>query len=54
MNIRAYMRPCCGWADDVRVVLRKYSLIYEEIDIDADSEARAEMERLTGQVSAVR
>src|SRR5574344_913761 len=50
MNIRAFMRPCCGWADDVRVVLRKYSLIYEEIDIDADSEARAEMERLTGQV----
>lgn len=50
MKIRAYLRPHCGWADDVRVVMRKYALAYEDIDIEADAVGQAEMERLSGQV----
>lgn len=50
MKIRAYLRPQCGWADDVRRVLRKYALAYEDIDIVTNDASRAEMERLSGQV----
>jgi glutaredoxin len=49
MKIRAFLRPQCGWTDDVRRVLRKYALAYEDIDIDVDDSSRVEMERLSGQ-----
>lgn len=33
VQVKAYLKPTCGWSNGVRAVLRKYSLPYEDIDI---------------------
>ena len=33
MNIKAYLKPQCGWSNGVRAILRKHSLPFEDIDI---------------------
>jgi glutaredoxin len=49
MNIKAYLKPSCGWSNGVRAVLRKHALDYDDIDIIGDREHYAEMVRKSGQ-----
>jgi glutaredoxin len=49
MIIRAYLKPHCGWSNGVRVIMRKYDLAYEDIDIFNDRNNYDEMVRKSGQ-----
>lgn len=49
MNIKAYLKPHCGWSNGVRAILRKYDLAYEDIDIINHRENYLEMVRKSGQ-----
>lgn len=49
MEIKAYLKPSCGWSNGVRAIMDKYNLGYEDIDIINFPENYAEMVRLSGQ-----
>jgi monothiol glutaredoxin len=49
MNIRAYLKPSCGWSRGVRAIFQKYDLAYEDIDIINFPENYAEMVQKSGQ-----
>ena len=49
MNIKAYLKPQCGWSNGVRVVLRKHGLAFEDIDIINNRTNYAEMVQKSGQ-----
>jgi len=49
MNIKAYLKPQCGWSNGVRGVLRKHGLAFEDIDIINNRENYAEMVQKSGQ-----
>ncbi len=49
MNIKAYLKPTCGWSNGVRAILGKYNLAYEDIDIINNRENYAVMVRKSGQ-----
>ncbi len=49
MNIKAYLKPSCGWSNGVRAVLAKHGLAYEDVDIINNRESYAEMVRKSGQ-----
>ena len=49
MNIKAYLKPQCGWSNGVRAILRKHNLAYEDIDIVNNRENYAEMVQKSGQ-----
>src|SRR5476649_2159044 len=49
MNIKAYLKPSCGWSNGVRAIMRKYNLAYEDIDIINSRENYAEMVQKSGQ-----
>lgn len=49
MKIKAYLKPTCGWSNGVRAILRKYNLVYEDIDIINNPENYADMVRKSGQ-----
>ncbi len=49
MNIKAYLKPHCGWSDGVRAILRKYDLPFEDCDIFNNPDLYAEMVRRSGQ-----
>lgn len=49
MNIKAYLKPRCGWSMGVRAVMQKYQLEYEDIDIINVPENYDEMVRKSGQ-----
>jgi len=49
MNIKAYLKPQCGWSNGVRAILGKYGLAYSDIDIINNRENYAEMVRKSGQ-----
>jgi monothiol glutaredoxin len=49
MNIKAYLKPSCGWSNGVRATLRKYALDYSDIDIINDRNNYAEMVQKSGQ-----
>ncbi len=49
INIKAYLKPSCGWSNRVRAVLRKHALDYVDIDIIGNRESYAEMVRKSGQ-----
>ena len=49
MNIKAYLKPSCGWSNGVRAIMRKYSLPYEDIDIINNRANYEEMVRKSGQ-----
>ena len=49
MNIKAYLKPHCGWSNGVRAILRKHNLPYEDIDIINNRDNYAEMVRKSGQ-----
>ena len=49
MNIKAYLKPQCGWSMGVRAIMEKYSLDYEDLDIINNQEIYAEMVEKSGQ-----
>jgi monothiol glutaredoxin len=49
MNIKAYLKPHCGWSNGVRAILRKYDLGFEDCDIFNNPDVYAEMVRKSGQ-----
>lgn len=49
MNIKAYLKPHCGWSNGVRAIMRKYSLAYEDLDIINNRDLYAEMVQKSGQ-----
>ncbi|HLP03743.1 MAG TPA: glutaredoxin [Opitutaceae bacterium] len=49
MNIKAYLKPHCGWSNGVRAILRKYDLPFEDCDIFNNPDLYAEMVRRSGQ-----
>lgn len=49
MNIKAYLKPHCGWSNGVRAILRKYGLAYDDCDIFNNPDLYAEMVRKSGQ-----
>ena len=49
MNIKAYLKPSCGWSNGVRAVLAKHGLAYEDVDFINNRESYAEMVRKSGQ-----
>lgn len=49
MNIKAYLKPTCGWSMGVRAIMSKYGLEYEDIDIINNPDNYAEMVAKSGQ-----
>ncbi|HVU18856.1 MAG TPA: glutaredoxin [Candidatus Didemnitutus sp.] len=49
MNIKAYLKPHCGWSNGVRAIMRKYGLEFEDIDIINNRANYEEMVRKSGQ-----
>ena len=49
MNIKAYLKPHCGWSNGVRAIMGKYGLKYEDIDIIGNRANYEEMVRKSGQ-----
>jgi glutaredoxin len=49
MNIKAYLKPQCGWSMGVRAIMQKYDLAHEDIDIINSRENYAEMVAKSGQ-----
>lgn len=49
MNIKAYLKPHCGWSSGVREILRKYGLPFEDCDVFHNPDLYAEMVRKSGQ-----
>lgn len=49
MNIKAYLKPHCGWSNGVRAIMAKYSLQYDDIDIINNRDNYAEMVAKSGQ-----
>jgi len=49
MNIKAYLKPSCGWSNGVRAIMRKYNLAFEDIDIINNRDNYAEMVQKSGQ-----
>ena len=43
MNIKAYLKPHCGWSMGVRAIMEKYSLEYQDLDIINNQNLYAEM-----------
>ena len=49
MNIRAYLKPHCGWSRGVRAIMHKYGLEFEEIDVVNDPANYEDMLQKSGQ-----
>lgn len=49
MNIKAYLKPHCGWSNGVRAIMSKYGLKYDDIDIINNRDNYAEMVQKSGQ-----
>lgn len=49
MNIKAYLKPSCGWSNGVRAIMRKHALAFEDIDIINNRANYEEMVRKSGQ-----
>ena len=49
MEIKAYLKPHCGWSMGVRAIMDKYSLNYDDLDIINNREIYEEMVSKSGQ-----
>ncbi len=49
MQIKAYLKPSCGWSRGVRAMFSKYQIEYEDLDIVNHREIYEEMVRKSGQ-----
>lgn len=44
-----YVKPGCGWCDDATGWLDEHGYTYDEIDVNSDAAAFAQMRRISGQ-----
>lgn len=44
-----YIKPGCPWCEEVIEFLDEHGIPYRRVDITSNADARAEMERLSGQ-----
>jgi len=49
MQIKAYLKPTCGWSRGVRAMFKKYELEYEDLNIVEDRDLYEEMMSKSGQ-----
>lgn len=49
MEIKAWLKPHCGWSNGVRAIFRKYDLAFDDIDIINNPANYAEMVERSGQ-----
>ena len=49
MQIKAYLKPSCGWSNGVRAIMRKHNLPFEDNDIINNRANYAEMVAKSGQ-----
>lgn len=49
MQIKAYLKPTCGWSMGVRAIFKKYNLDYTDLDIINNPNLYAEMVEKSGQ-----
>ena len=49
MDIKAYLKPSCGWSMGVRAIMDKYNLKYLDLDIINEPSIYAEMVEKSGQ-----
>ena len=49
MEIKAYLKPTCGWSMGVRAIMDKYKLDYTDLDIINNPELYQEMVEKSGQ-----
>ena len=49
MQIKAYLKPSCGWSNGVRAIMKKHDLDYEDVDIINYPGNYAEMVEKSGQ-----
>ena len=49
LEIKAYLKPTCGWSMGVRAIMDKYELDYTDLDIINDREIYQEMVEKSGQ-----
>lgn len=49
MEIKAYLKPSCGWSMGVRAILAKYKLEYTDLDIINNADLYQEMVEKSGQ-----
>lgn len=49
MEIKAWLKPYCGWSNGVRAIMKKYHLQYEDIDIINNPDNYVEMVEKSGQ-----
>ncbi|MEM1441640.1 MAG: glutaredoxin family protein [Verrucomicrobiota bacterium] len=51
-DLKVYLKPGCPWCIDAVAYLDREGFTYEGIDVIADREKYAEMQRLSGQTCA--
>ncbi|MFO1458015.1 MAG: glutaredoxin family protein [Verrucomicrobiota bacterium] len=51
-SIRLFIKPYCGWCDEVMEWFAERGIPYETLDVTRNAAARAEMWELTGQTRA--
>lgn len=49
MEIKAWLKPYCGWSNGVRAIMKKYHLQFEDIDIINNPDNYVEMVEKSGQ-----
>ena len=49
MNLRLFIKPCCGWCTKAEQWLDAHGIDYETIDVIADGKAYDEMVKISGQ-----
>jgi monothiol glutaredoxin len=49
LEIKAYLKPTCGWSMGVRAIMDKYGLDYTDLDIINNREIYQEMVEKSGQ-----
>lgn len=51
-SIRLFIKPYCGWCDEVVDWFAERGIVHETLDVTRNAAARAEMWELTGQTRA--
>jgi len=51
-SIRLFIKPYCGWCDEVIDWLEQHGIQHETLDVTSDESARRDMTRLSGQTMA--
>jgi glutaredoxin 3 len=47
-----YLKSGCPWCTEAEAYLRKHGIAYDQVDVNDDQNALAELKKLTGQTKA--